>query len=321
MSRENKFPVFEDSIEKYLKEMTLFAQERQKNLLASVREEFETTVKSYWYTYMITGLVHFSYLVYHQRDEEIFTQHFMKWAGLWVRLRESLNILQDSIILGLEGRTTSASNLLRPALESIVTGVFFYCFSQKGYRDKAHVLRNSDTGRKNGEFLDLIDDAIDSIKDKTAVPVELERQVTRIALESDPILPVPRFKTMLKQIIEWDTLGTEDVDLYDFIHKTMFGKLSTYSHSLHETSYARRGLDSGRPEIVFGWAVDPEAFQEYSSYFRLTCIVVLLYFLNQTIELQKTRIFSDMITQFFKDNPDVFSVLGSVADQIREAIE
>lgn len=285
MSRESKFPVFEDSIEKYLEEMALFTKKRQKNLLGSVREEFETTVKSYWYTYMITGLVHFSYLVHHQRDEEIFTQQFIKWAGLWVRLRESLNILQDSMILELEGRTTSASNLLRSALESIVTGVFFYCFSQKEYRNKAYVIKNSDTGRKDTKFLDLIDDAIDSIKDKTAVPVELERQVTKIALESDPPFRVPKFKTMLKQIIEWDTLGTEDVELYDFLHKTMFGELATYSHSLHETSYARRGLDSDRPEIMFGWAVDPEAFQEYSGYFRLTCIVVLLCFLNQTIEM------------------------------------
>jgi len=237
-------------------------KKRQKHLFSSARDEFETTVKAYWYTYMITGLVHSSYLVHHQRDEEIFTQYFKKWAGLWVRLHESLNILQDSMILGLEGRTTSASNLLRPALESIVTGVFYFRLSQKKYHDKAHVIRNSDTGRKNGKFLDLIDEAIDSIKDRTSVPVELERQVTRITLESDPPFRVPRFETMLKQIIEWDTLGTEDVDLYDFLYNTMFGKLSTYSHSLHETSYARRGLDSNRPEIMFGWAIDSEAFQE-----------------------------------------------------------
>jgi len=83
MSKENKFPVFEGSIEEYLEEMALFNQKRQKHLVSSARDEFETTVKAYWYTYMITGLVHSSYLVHHQRDEEIFTQYFKKWAGLY----------------------------------------------------------------------------------------------------------------------------------------------------------------------------------------------------------------------------------------------
>jgi hypothetical protein len=319
--RKEKFPVFEGSTEKYLKEMSRFTRKRQRQLLSSVRKEFDIIVKSYWHTHMISGLVHHSYLEHHKRNGEVFTEYFKKWAGIWVRHLESQNILFDSMTLGLEGRTTSASSLLRPALESIVTGVFFHYLSQIECREKAFVIEKSDSGRKSGrKFLDIVKQAIERIEDKTAIPVELERQVTRILLQSEPTLHMPKLKVMLEQIDEWEILIVKGVKLVDLLKKKMFDPLSTYSHSLHETSYARRGLDTGRPEIMFGWAVDPESFQEYSAAFKSTCIVVLTFFLASTEELQKTAQFSEIIKHYLRENPEVTSLFSSIVKSIETVI-
>ena len=323
MPKEERYPVFDGSTENYVAQMIGFAKRRQKKLCEIARSEFDVIVKSYWYTNMITGLVHSSYKDHHNNDDDVFSQHFVKWAGLWYRVQESLNILQDSLILGLEGRTSSAMNLLRPALESIVSGVFYYCISQTSYREKAKTIRDSDKGRRSGEkIFDLVEDVIRKTEDKATIPVEIERQLTSMSLDPDSEIHLPKYSLMVDQIEEW---GIVDVDsgegLSDVLYSNLFTKLSDYSHSVYHVSYAGRGIESKNHDILFGWDVDLESFKMYANHFRFVCITILLFFLNLTEEIQKTPSFHDMMSEYLSNNPDTHSVLGTIPKQIQEFIE
>jgi hypothetical protein len=321
MPQEERYPVFDGSIENYLAQMTTFTKKRQKRLYDNVRDEFDVILKSYCYTHMITGLVHSSYKHHNNDDDEVFTRNFVRWAGLWFRVIESLNILQDSMILGLEGRSSSAFNLLRPALESIVNGVFYYCISQTEYREKAKTIKDSDKGRKSGKIIDLVEEVIRTTKDKDSIPVELERQLTRMSLDYDSEIYLPKFSVMVDQIEEWKIIDEESEEgLSDILYSNLFKKLSSYSHSVYHVSYAGRGIESRNHDVLFGWDVDFDSFKEYSNHFRFACIIIILFFLNLTEEIQKTQSFYDMMSEYIKNHPDMHSVLGTIPEQIQDFI-
>lgn len=323
MPEEQKYPIFEGSTKDYVSQIIDFTKKRHRKLYESAREEFDIIIKSYWYTNMITGLVHSSYLHHHNYDNDVFTQHFAKWAGLWFRVIESLNVLQDSMILGLEGRTSSAFNLLRPALESIVTGSFYCCMSQTEYRDKAEKTRNSDSGRKSGcKIIELVEEVIRTTDDKESIPAELERQITRMSLESDSEIHLPGISSMLKQLVEWKIVSVDsDLSIVEILHKKLYSKLSDFSHSIYHASYAGRGIESRNYDVLFGWDVDLELFKDYANNFRFLCITILLFFLNLTEEIQKTQSFYEMISEYISNNPDIHSILGSVPEQIQDFIK
>ncbi|MHA2323042.1 MAG: hypothetical protein ACXACG_15525 [Candidatus Thorarchaeota archaeon] len=319
---EQRYPVFHGSTADYVAQMSTFTKKRQKKLYDNAREEFDVIVKTYWYTNMITGLVHSSYLRHHDNDDDVFTKHFVKWAGLWFRVIESLNVLQDSMILGLEGRTSSAFSLLRPALESIVSGAFYYCVSQSEYRDKAHKIRKADSGRRSGKILDLVEEVIRTTEDKDSIPAELERQITRMSMESKDEIHLPKIRLMLDQIEEWEIVDVEsDQTLTEILYSKLFSRLSEYSHSVYHASYAGRGIESKNHDVLFGWDVDLEKFKEYANHFRFLCITILHFFLNLTEEIQKTSKYCYMMSEYIKENPEIRAVLGSVPDQILKFIE
>jgi hypothetical protein len=322
VSEDPKYPVFSGSTKDYTSQIIDFTKKRYDRLYENAREEFDILVKSYWYTNMITGLVHSSYLHHHNDDADIFSQHFVKWAGLWFRTIESLNILQDSMILGLEGRTASAFSLLRPALESIVLGAFYYCISHVEYRETAMKIKNADSGRKSGKILDLVEEVIKTTKDKDSVPAEMERQITRMSLESDSEIFLPKIRLMLEQLEEWEIVGTEvEEGLSDILYSTLFSRLSDYSHSIYHTSYAGVGIETGNQDVLFGWDIDIELFKKYVSHFRFLCVTILLFFLNLTEEIQKTQNFYDMMSDYINNNSDIHSILGTIPEQIQDFIE
>jgi len=322
MSEEQKYPIFDGSTKDYVSQITDFTKKRHRTLFESTREEFDIVVKSFWYTKMITGLVHSSYLRHHSYDDNAFTQHFVKWAGLWFRVIESLNVLQDSMILGLDGRVSSAFNLLRPALESIVAGSFYYCISQTEFRKKAMKIRNADSGRKSGKIIDLVEEVIRTTQDKDSIPAELERLITRLSVESESEIHLPKIKLMLKQLEEWEIVPTESgQSLTEILYNKLYSKLSNFSHSIYHTSYAGIGIESRSHDVLFGWGIDLELFKDYAYHFRFLCIAVLKLFLNLTEEIQVTQSYYDMMSDYITNNPDIHSVLMSTPRQIQDFIK
>ncbi len=320
MSEGQKYPVFNGSSEDYTSQMIDITRKRQKKLYNHAREEFDVIVKSYWHTKMITGIIHSSYLHHHDNDKNLFTQNFVKWSGLWFRVIESLNILQDSMILGLEGRTSSAFNLLRPALESIVAGAFYHCLSQSQYRERAEIIRKSDIGRTKG-IINLVEEVIKNTADRNSIPAELERQMTRMSVEFASDVHLPKIGLMLAQLEEWEVLPVEtELSLSEILHSTLYTKLSDYSHSIYHSSYAGKGIESRNHDVLFGWDVDIGSFKEFANHFRFLCAIILHFFLNLTEEIQKTQSYVGMMLEYIGNIPDMHLILGTIPEQIQDFI-
>ncbi len=321
MSDDENMPVYDGSIEKYLNYISRIASKRQKHLLNSAEEDCDYIAKSYWHTFGITGIVTFSSQPYHQKDQDLHWQYVKKWIGIRFRLQETLNILQDSMTLGFQGRTSSAFNLLRSALESIVTGVFYYFLSQNHYREIAHIVKHKTIGRNNHRFQDLVKEAIDSIEDKSEVPLRLESQIAGIASESQPPLILPTFREMTRQIAEWKLVGHSADETMNLLYRGFFNEFSTYTHSLFESTYVQSGTSAGNINLLLGWDIDLNAFQEYSRLFNLTCSTVLILYLSSTLELQTTSAFSKLFSIYLNKHPDVESVFGEITEQIKGLIK
>jgi len=320
MSGAERFPVFDGNIEKYLEQMGCITKVRQRQLLGEARDACDLIIRSYWYTWAISGITTFSSDQHHQIDTNP-SRDFGRWYGIWCRMQETLNILYDSVVLGLEGRTTSSTNLLRAAMESIVTGVFYHHLSLPEYRASALVVNDLRIGRNSDVFHNLVTEAIASIENEKDIPLQLEYQVSRIAYAANPPLHVPSFKAMLKQIAEWKVLENDTKEIIDNLYDKWFDHLSTYAHSLIDSSYISGAAKSGNMEILLGWDVDVDSFRNFANEFNSMCIIVLHLFLASTVELQTTREFSNRISYFLEKNPQVDSILKSIIMQIRELIK
>jgi len=314
MTDDELFPDFDGSIESYLTSVSDYSTSIQEEHLSNYREECEVIVKTYLHFYRIPRIVMYSYLEYQYYREEM----VKKWLGVWKRFIESLNIIRDSLVLGLQGRIISASSLLRISVESMIRGTFYHHLSQNEFRERATCLRSVSTTRKNETFLDLVEDVIQGIPDKEDVPIELEFKIHKLVYESLPPRKEPSLKAMVQQLEEWEIIDTEDAKFKDVIYNHMIGDLSSYSHSILWTSYFGRG---GGLDLALGLSVDTRATEEYTRHFRNVCIVILLLFLASTEELQKTGLFKDNIIGYLNDYPDVESILSSIPDQIRDAIQ
>ncbi len=317
---EDHIPLYYGNVRNYLEQIRNLSKRRQIRLLDSASEECELIIESYWYTFLLSELIVISVGKHYGEDTSFYQSFISKWSGVWTRLVETLNLLFDSMIIGLEGRSTSATNLLRPALESITTGVFYHYLAQKEYRDEALVVNQIRIGRNEDTFTDLIEEAIESIPEKSTIPLNLEAAVTKIALMAEPHLHVPKFKTMLKQIGEWGIVNNTVEELVDQLYSTLWISLSSYSHSLHEGTYIKNAMFENDINILLGKQIDFNAFKDYSKKFKSICYVALILYLNSTEEIQRIETFSAMFSEFLKRNPTVREVLKDVIDQIEKNI-
>jgi hypothetical protein len=257
--------------------------------------------------------------IHYEKIENYYETYIRKWSGVWTRLQETQNLLLDSMILGLQGRTASAVNLLRAALESIVTGVFYHYLAQKEYREKASVVNSIRISRKDDSFSDLIDEAIDSIDDEFNIPFILETVVTKISLSYKPPLKVPTFKSMLRQISEWRVVDNPVEEIMQ-IKEGIFDPLSSFSHSLHEGTYIKGAMFADNINILLGRDLDTEEFKIYARNFNIMCKHTLIFYLNSTEELQRTETYSEMFSIFMKQNQRVFTTMKDIVDQIQKNI-
>ncbi len=321
MDEEVHIPLYNGDVRDYLQQMRKISQKRQTQLLDSVSDECESVIESYWYTLLITELITFSASEQYGKNTPFFQSYIKKWSGLWARLIETLNLLFDSMILGLEGRTVSANVLLRPTLESIITGVFYHYLAQKEYRDKAMVIARILIGRNKDTFSDLVEEAIESINDESIIPLNLEAAITKTALTSTPPLRVPKVKTMLEQIGEWGIFDNPIEEVVNGLYSEWWISLSSYSHSLHEGTYIKGAMFEDDIDILLGKKIDFVEFKVYSQNFSRLCRIILIFYLNSTEELQRINIFSAKFSEFLRKYPAARKVLHHVIEQIEHNIK
>jgi hypothetical protein len=311
---------YDGKVENYLNKLIAVSTKKQGEILETMRDECEQIIEKYWYTFLLSELIIVSFQEHHRENMDHYQIVIQKWMGIWTRFQETLNLLRDSMILGLQGRTVSATILLRPVLESITSGVFYHFLAQEEYRKKASVVESLEIGRGNDVFSGLVEEVINEIEDKLDVPFYLEAMVTKKSLDSKPPLGVPKFKSMLKQISDWGVIDNPQEEIMELLNNRMFGSLSSFSHSLHEGTYIRGAMLSKNINILLGWELDFESFKEYSRGFGSLCYIVLVFYLNSTEELQKTESFSRIFEKFLEINPKANTVLESIVEQIKENI-
>ena len=316
MPEENMFPDFEGDIDVFVDGILRHIEENQNAHLRSSRNDCGIVVKAYWHTYMIARIIVYSFLDHHNGKVECIRE----WLGVWKRFIDSLNLLRDSLVLGLQGRVIGAAILLRPAAESMVTGAFYNHLSQAEFRKRAKVLKGVTCGENNElPFLDVVEKAIENIEDNDDISFRLKNEVTKLAMKSSPELRLPKYRVMIRQLVEWDVPNNEPEFIMKHVHGDFFNEvLSGYAHSLLSESYLGRGE---APDVALSLSADTKAIQEYSRIFQGACITILLYFLGSTEDMQKTREFSEAITKYLQNNPNADSVLASIPAQILELIE
>jgi len=320
MDDETHVPLYRGDVQDYLEQMRKISQKRQKQLLDSVSDECKFVIESYWYTFQITELI-ISSAIEHYGENTLFYQSYMRrWSGLWARLHETLNLLYDSLVLALEGRTVGANILLRPALESIITGIFYHYLAQKEYRGKASIVARIQIGRNKDTFSDLVEEAVESIGEESIIPLNLETAVTKIVLTSTPHLHVPKLKTMLKQIGEWGIINNPIEEVVYQLYSKWWVSLSSYSHSLHEGTHIKGAMFEDDIDILLGKRMDVDEFRVFSQKFNRLCHIILIFYLNSTEELQRNNTFSAKASEFLKDNPTAGKVLHDVTEQIEKFI-
>ncbi|MFW9912914.1 MAG: hypothetical protein ACFFEU_10610, partial [Candidatus Thorarchaeota archaeon] len=131
MEDANEFVEYDGKVENYLERMIAISTRKQGELLESMRDECEHIVEKYWYTFLLSELIIISFQEHYRENNDYYQIVIQNWMGIWTRFQETLNLLRDSMILGLQGRTVSATNLLRSVLESITAGVFYHFLAQE----------------------------------------------------------------------------------------------------------------------------------------------------------------------------------------------
>jgi len=305
MTEDVYFPEFNGDTIDFLSALRTISRRRQEKQWTQYSEESEFIVKTYWHTYQIPKITIYSYL--DECDGKI--ESLRRWLGIWKRYIESLNIIRDSLLLGLQGRIISATSLLRTAFEGIILGVFYQCLSQEDFRNRALIIK------ENSEFFALVEKGIHSIGDSERVSYELEFEVNKILLDTDDDVHIPGMKAMVKQIEQWEILEVDnpDLTLEYILHKKMYADLSLYSHSEYWASYSGRG---GSPNWSLELGVEPTTVDEYKRYFFIVCLIVLKLFLGTTEEIQKTGTFADRIHEYIEDNQNISEIFKDVSEQI-----
>ena len=198
---------------------------------------------------------------------------FMK-ASLMVlpstRMVESLMLLDNSILLALSGRYSSAHALLRPSYESLIVGGFYHTISI----DKTKMIpevRDFNGWKYPISFGDIVEEILESItpEEEHVQSFVLENRIGKFLQEHQPRLLPPNFSRMLRQVGEFYRLITPK---YRKSCYELYGSLSEYVHTTQNVSYNIKDWKQG---LVFSTT----RLQHFSSTF-LTVLDVLGYLFN-----------------------------------------
>ena len=218
------------------------------------------------------------------------------------------------MILGLQGRTVAATTLLRPAFESIISGVFYHHLAQNKYRQSADYLRRIYKSAKGEPLLDIVEELVEEIE-HNRLAQELEFKLLNRWLDSN--FHIPTLKQMMQQIAHWNVLDNEGEDFMDALYHGLWNQLSVYSHSLLNRTYIGSGLQH-TPMLEL--RANDKAIQDYTRLFRITCILVLLLLLASTEGLQDNPAFAKSMLKILRENPNIYDILGSIPNQIEDII-
>ena len=173
-----------------------------------------------------------------------------KLASLLVRFSESTFLFDDSLLLAMSGRYTSALSILRSAIECMITGAFYNGLIYPELRTRIkRDLRWKPRGSSEtiGEIIERI---IKSNPDVANSGFLLEARVEQDLTQHNPSLLPPGFRAMLKSVIAMYSLFPLRRP-FTYIYNELYQELCAFTHVSQEATsfWAQSGerveFDSG----------------------------------------------------------------------------
>jgi hypothetical protein len=193
----------------------------------------------------------------------------------YLRINESLNLLNDALLLAMAGRYTSSLTTLRSALESILIGGFYHGLFLEKRRNNA-----SDFLNKKQRYPWTLKELVESIFAENPEISEFlfEAHIESRLLENKPPLSLPSLSYMLKVLIKMYDFSIFQ-DPYKEIHGELYENLSVYAHVMREATTFWQHIPSDTHEFDSG-KVSKEMMTQFGGYFINTLdIIGALFFI------------------------------------------
>ena len=209
-----------------------------------------------------------------------------------------------SLLEALSGYYNAAYTLLRNTLELILKGAFWECMAHKKYRDRAEIIRETETKIGNSKKT-LIDWLSDIIRQKPSIEEELEKTSAGIYDKISPLFEdetfekiVPKVKPIVKQLANWKIFDPiqESISPEKYIY-SFYKKLSADVHvAPDKTNIGKRLLAE---KDLFEIEVIPEELNRYAEDLHRVMdigIVVELNILEDILNEQSKKWLDDRLT-------------------------
>jgi hypothetical protein len=162
------------------------------------------------------------------------------------RMKDSLNLLEDSIVLALSGSYTAAYSLLRLAYECLIVGGFYHVIAYNQTKMIPEISNFNGYGKYKypKTFGKMVEDILENLTSEESrfTSFALETKVENIFRNHQPKLIPPGFTLMLSQVCKFYALITPK---YKKIIRDIYSDLSTHVHLRQNASYYIRNWREG----------------------------------------------------------------------------
>ncbi len=219
-------------------------------------------------------------------------QAIVQYGQPLIRVYESLNLLDDALLLAMAGRYTSSLTILRSALESMIVGGFYHGLANSDLRNKASEL----LGRRRRwpwSMLELIANLTNSYENVSGI--SLESMIENELVNQDPPLTPPTLRFMLDVVIHMYEPTILPNPLQQ-IHEELYENLSVYAHVMSDgMTIVQHGLDE-EPEFDSG-KVSLDLIHKFQGYFIGTLDMVGALYYTFTSDLHASPRVRQLIIQ------------------------
>jgi hypothetical protein len=155
------------------------------------------------------------------------------------RMTDSLNLLEDSIVLALSGRYSAAHSLLRLAYESLIVGGFYHVLAYNPTKMLSRIRSFNGRGKYPKPFGAIVEDILENLtpEERIYTSFMLENKIEKFFQNHEPKLIPPGFSYMLSQVCGFYALITPK---YKKRIRELYDELSTYIHTMQNASYEIR---------------------------------------------------------------------------------
>jgi hypothetical protein len=187
------------------------------------------------------------------------------------RMTDSLNLLEDSIVLALSGSYLVAHSLLRLAYESLIVGGFYHVIAYNQTEMIPEISNFNGRGKYPKPFGEIVEDILENLtpEESKFTSFVLESKIEKIFRDYQPKLIPPGFTLMLFQVCKFYALITPK---YEKFIRALYDELSTHIHTMQNASYEIRDWRLG---VVFS----DERLRVFQSTF-LTVLDMIGYLYN-----------------------------------------